>query len=89
LSPKILAIVFIGGGILLIFALSGFQVTQLFSPGVTEEVVVSLKQGGSCVVEATDGIPREIPNCPYEEGESVIIIYKPQQPSVESHRTVQ
>jgi hypothetical protein len=89
MSPKILAIVFIGGGILLVFALSGFQITQLFSPGITEEVAVSFKQGGSCVVEASDGIPREIPNCPYEEGESIIITYKSQQPLVESHRTVQ
>jgi hypothetical protein len=87
MSPKILAIIFIGGGILLVFALSGFQVTQLFSPGITEEVVVSVKQGGSCVVEASDRIPREISNCPYEEGESIIITYKAQQPSIESHRT--
>ena len=66
MSPKILAIIFIGGGILLVFALSGFQVTQLFSPGVTEEVVVGAKQGGSCIVEASDRIPREILNCPYD-----------------------
>ena len=78
MSPKILAIIFIGGGILLVFALSGFQITQLFSPGITEEVVVSAKQGGSCIVEASDRIPREISKCPYEEGESIIITYKAQ-----------
>lgn len=89
LSPKLLAIVFIGGGILLVFALSGFQITQLFSPGITGEVVVSSKQGGSCIVERTDRIPREISNCPYEEEESIIVTYKAQQPSIESHRTVQ
>ncbi|MGB7884581.1 MAG: hypothetical protein WBL44_17810 [Nitrososphaeraceae archaeon] len=83
-----MAIFFIGGGILLVFALSGFQVTQLFSPGITEEVVISVKQGGSCIVEASDSIPREISNCPYEEGERIIITYKAQQPSIESHRTV-
>jgi hypothetical protein len=88
MSPKILAIIFIGGGILLVFALSGFQVTQLFSPGITEEVVVSTKQAGSCIVEASDRIPREISNCPYEEGESIIVTYKAQQPSIESHRAV-
>jgi hypothetical protein len=89
ISPKILAVVFIGGGILLVFALSGFQVTQLFSPGITEEAVVSVKQGGSCIVEGSDRIPREISNCPYEEGDRVIITYKAQQPSIESHRTAQ
>jgi hypothetical protein len=60
-----------------------------YTPGITEEVAVSFKQGGSCVVEASDGIPREIPNCSYEEGESIIITYKSQQPLIESHRTVQ
>jgi hypothetical protein len=54
MSPKILAIIFIGGGILLVFALSGFQITKLFSPGITEEVVVNVKQGSSCIVEASD-----------------------------------
>jgi hypothetical protein len=49
-----LAIIFIGGGILLIFALSGFQIRQLFSPRVKEEAVVSGKQDGSCIVEASD-----------------------------------
>ncbi|MGH9953438.1 MAG: hypothetical protein ACRD5J_17610 [Nitrososphaeraceae archaeon] len=88
MSPKILAVLFIGGGILLVFALSGFQVTKLFSPGITEEVVISVKQGGSCIVEASDSIPREISNCPYEVGERIIITYKAEQPSIESHRTV-
>jgi hypothetical protein len=82
----LLAIIFIGGGILLVFGLSGFQVIQLFSPGTTEEVAVSTKQGGSCIVEASDRIPREISNCPYEEDERIIITYKTQQPSIESHR---
>ena len=86
--PKILAIIFIRGGILLVFALSGFRVTKLFSPGITEEVVVSAKQRGSCIVEASDRVPREISNCPYEEGENIIIAYKAQQPSIESHRTL-
>ncbi|MPZ06216.1 MAG: hypothetical protein GEU26_07335 [Nitrososphaeraceae archaeon] len=88
MSPKILAVVFIGGGILIVFALSGFQITKLFSPGITEEVVISVKQGGSCIVEATDRIPREIPNCPYDQGERIIITYKAEQPSVESHGTI-
>ncbi|MGI0045421.1 MAG: hypothetical protein ACRD47_17110 [Nitrososphaeraceae archaeon] len=83
-----MAVLFIGGGVLLVFALSGFQVTKLFSPGITEEVVISVKQGGSCIVEASDSIPREISNCPYEVGERIIITYKAQQPSIESHRTV-
>ncbi|MGH9985432.1 MAG: hypothetical protein ACRD8W_15940 [Nitrososphaeraceae archaeon] len=83
-----MAVLFIGGGILLVFALSGFQVTKLFSPGITEEVVISVKQGGSCIVEASDSIPREISNCPYEVGERIIITYKAEQPSIESHRTV-
>ena len=81
-------IVFIGGGILLVFALSGFQITQLFSPGIAEEVVVNVKQGNTCIVEASDRIPREISNCPHEKGEGIVITYKAQQTSIESHRTV-
>jgi hypothetical protein len=86
MSSKILAIVFIGESILLVFALSGFRVTQLFSPGITEEAVVRVSKV-DCIVEGSDRIPREISNCPYEEDDRVIITYKAQQPSIEAHKT--
>jgi hypothetical protein len=89
MSPKILAVITIVAGILIVFFISGFQILTVFSPGITEEVIVSIKQNGLCIVDASDSIPREIPNCPYEKGEQIVITYKPQQPSIDSHRPVQ
>lgn len=89
MSPKILAVTIIVAGILIVFFISGFQILTVFSPGITEEVIVSIKQNGLCIVEASDGYPRQIPNCPYKKGEQIVITYKPQQPSIDSHRPVQ
>ena len=38
-----------------------------------------LKQNGVCIVEASDDVPRQIDNCPYEQGEQIIITYKQEQ----------
>jgi len=85
MSPKLLALALIVAGILIVFAISGFQIVKLFSPSITEQVTVTLKQNGVCVVEASDNIPRQIHNCPYEIGQDVTINYKAEQPSIESH----
>jgi len=85
MSPKLLALALIIAGILIVFAISGFQIVKLFSPSITEQVTVTLKQNGACIVEASDNIPRQIHNCPYEIGQDVTINYKAEQPSIESH----
>ena len=86
---KKLAIIIIAAGIIIVFVLSGFQARNIFAPSVTEEAQISIKQGNTCVVEGSDRVPREIPNCPYSQGDTVSITYKPQQPAIESHKLVQ
>lgn len=36
-------------------------------------------------MEASDEVPRTIANCPYNINDTIVITYKPQQPSVENH----
>lgn len=64
LSPKILAVFFVIAGIVVVFMLMGGSLTQLFSGSIEEAVSVQIKQGNTCVVEASDGVPRSIDNCP-------------------------
>jgi len=85
ISPKKLAIILIAGGIVAVFAISGFQARNVFAPSVTEEAQVILKSGDKCIIEGSDRVPREIWSCPYNEGDTVMITYKPQQPSIERH----
>jgi len=67
-------------------AIIGSSTTNLFSKSVTEDAEVKIKQGGNCVVEASDNVPRSIANCPYNVNDTILISYKPQQPSVvENH----
>ena len=88
MSPIIMVVIAIAGGILIVFLLSGFQIFTVLAPGITEEVPVILKQNGVCIVEASDDVPRQINNCPYEKGEQIIITYKREQPPIENHRPV-
>ena len=88
MSPIILAVIAIAAGVLIVFLLSGFQIFTFLAPGLTEEVPVILKQNGVSIVEASDDVPRQIDNCPYEKGEQIIITYKREQSSIESHRPV-
>lgn len=88
ISLKKLAIILIAAGVILVFAFSGFQARNLFAPSVTEEAQVTIKQGDKCVVEGSDRVPREVQNCPYNEGDTVSITYKSQQPSIERHELV-
>ena len=85
---KKLAIIVIAAGVIVVFAISGFQARNLFAPSVTEESTVKIKNGSLCVVEGSDRVPREIANCPYNEGDVISITYKPQQPSIERHAFV-
>jgi hypothetical protein len=88
ISMKKLAIIIIAAGVIVVFVLSGFQARNVFAPSVTEEAVVSIKQGSTCVIEGSDRVPREILNCPYNQGDTVSITYKPQQPAIERHELV-
>lgn len=85
-SPKMLAILFIIAGVVVVFMLMGGSLTQLFSASIQEVVPVQIKQGDICVVEASDGVPRSINNCPYQVGDNVTINYKQGIPAIESHR---
>ena len=90
ISPKILAIIIIAAGVIIVFAISGFQVRNLFAPSITEDVKVLLKnQDGTCVVEGSDSVPRTISGCAYNVGDSLSITYKPQQPAIERHELTQ
>jgi hypothetical protein len=89
LSPKWMAVLFIIGGVVVVFMLMGGSLTQLFSSSIQESVVVQIKEGNNCVIEASDGIPRTINNCPYQQGDNITISYKQGLPSIESHQTVQ
>lgn len=85
MSPAQLAFIFIVGGIGLVFLLLGSSIVGLFSGGITEQVVIKIKEGDACIVEASDGIPRQITNCPYNEGDTINIVFKQQQPAIQSH----
>jgi hypothetical protein len=39
-------------------------------------------------VEASDNVPRQIQDCPYDEGQRITIVYKYEQPAIESHSPV-
>lgn len=69
---------------IVIFFISGFQIFNVFS-GNSEEVAVCIKQNGLCIVEAANNVPRQIQDCPYEESQRITIMYKYEQPAIESH----
>jgi hypothetical protein len=87
LSLKTLAVIIIAAGVIIVFAISGFQARNLFAPSVTEDAQVVIKndEDGTCVVEGSDRVPRTISNCPYNKGDIVSITYKPEQPSIERY----
>jgi hypothetical protein len=88
MSPTVLALLLIPIGVVGVMFVSGFQIFQIFSPGIEEEVTVLLKQNGVCIVEASDKVPRHINNCPYEQADQIVISFKHEQPTIESHRPV-
>lgn len=85
-SPKILAVLFVVAGVMVVFMLMGGSLTQLFSASIQETVPILIKQSDTCIVEASDGVPRSIDNCPYQQGENITINYKQGFPSVENHQ---
>jgi hypothetical protein len=91
ISLKKLAIIIIAAGVIIVFAISGFQARNLFAPSITEDsqVIIKNQQQNTCVVEGSDRVPRTISDCPYNMGDTVSITYKPEQPSIERHGLVQ
>lgn len=91
ISLKKLAIIIIAAGVIIVFAISGFQARNLFAPSITEnsQVIIKNQQQNTCVVEGSDRVPRTISDCPYNMGDTVSITYKPEQPSIERHGLVQ
>lgn len=58
-------------------AMFGFPLFKLFeSDSVSDARVVINDASGTCVLEASDKIPRVIQNCPYDKEEIVSISYK-------------
>ena len=85
-SPKVLALLFVIAGVVVVFMLMGGSLKQLFSSSIQESVTVQIKQGDTCIVEPSDGVPKSIDNCPYQQGENITIKYKQGLPSLESHQ---
>jgi hypothetical protein len=89
LSLGKLAIILIAAGVLIVFAISGFQARDIFfAPNITEETQVIIKEQGTCTVQAEDDVPRTIGDCPYNVGDTISITYKREQPSILEHHLV-
>ena len=90
MSTKKLAILFglaFFGAFMVIQMIQGFPLFQLFTrQTVTEEVLVFLKNGDVCVVETADEQPKDIQNCPYDKGDTLIVTYYPDNTRLESYR---
>ncbi len=87
IDTKKLAIILIAGGVLAVFAISGFQARDvIFAPSITEDVVVLIKQNSECIVEPSDRVPRTIGDCQYNQGDAISITFKPNQPAIERHQ---
>lgn len=89
LSLGKLAIILIAAGVLIVFAISGFQARDvLFAPNITEETQVIIKEGATCIVQAKDDVPRTINDCTYDVGDIISITYKGEQPPILEHHLV-
>ena len=90
MSTKKLAILFglaFFGAFMVIQMIQGFPLAELFTrKTVTQDVLVSLKQGDVCVVEPPDSQPKEIRPCPYNVGDMLVVTYYEGSTKLESHR---
>ena len=90
MSTRKLAILFglaFFGAFMVIQMVQGFPLVQLFSrKTVTEEVKVSIKNGDVCVVEPSDGQPKDIHQCQYNKGDSLVVTYYYGNTKLESYR---
>jgi hypothetical protein len=89
LSLGKLAIILIIAGVLIVFAISGFQARDIFfAPNITEEAQVIIKEQGTCTVQAEDDVPRTISDCAYDVGDTISITYKQERPPILDHHLV-
>ena len=90
LSLGKLAIILIAAGVVIVFAISGFQARDVFfAPNITEETEVIIKDvQGTCTIQAADDVPRTISNCAYDVGDIISITYKREQPAILEHHLV-
>jgi hypothetical protein len=91
LSLGKIAVILIIAGVVIVFAISGFQARDvLFAPNITEETEVIIKdeQSNTCTVQAEDDVPRTISNCTYDVGDIISITYKREQPPILEHHLV-
>ena len=90
MSTRKLAILFglaFFGAFMVIQMVQGFPLATLLTRQTTsEQVSVLIKSGSLCVVEASDGQPKEIPDCSYEQGDMIVITFYEGATKVESHR---
>jgi hypothetical protein len=90
MSTKKMAILFglaFFGVFMVIQMIQGFPLAELFTrQTVTEEVQVSIKNGEVCVVEPVDRQPKDIQDCAYNEGDTLIVTYYEGNTKLESHR---
>jgi hypothetical protein len=67
-------------------AMVGFPLFKSFeSDSVSDARVVIKDASGTCVLEATDKIPRVIQNCPYDKDDIVSITYKKGSLDIRTH----
>ena len=87
-SGKRLAILFgvvLFGALMLIQMMFGFPLKSIFfNESATKEVKVISKIGGQCTVEI-DSNPRNIENCPYNQGDKVDVTYSTNNMKIQSH----
>lgn len=90
ISLSKIAIILIIAGVVIVFAISGFQARDvIFAPNITEETEVIIKDDqGVCTVQAEDDVPRTISNCAYDVGDIISITYKREQPPILEHSLV-
>ena len=64
----------------------GFPLFKSFeSDSLSDARVVIKDSSRTCVLEATDKIPRVIQNCPYDKEDIVSITYKKGSPDIRTH----
>jgi len=67
-------------------AMFGFPLFKSFESDSVDDARVVIKDAsGTCILEASDKIPRVIHNCPYDKEDIVTITYKKGTPDIRTH----
>jgi hypothetical protein len=75
------------GAFLVVQAMFGFPIKDLFRADVSDEETVIIKNDlqKTCVVEGLEHQPRVITECSYEKGDKIVVSYKQGTSSISSH----